>query len=143
MDKIAILRLPVHRALWEGLKLTGRLAYMTGAGLLAFIGDAFRGNSGLDQVTGPVGLASLVGDAANLGWIYILNFAAFISINLAVINLAPFPALDGGRLLFLLIEKIKGSMIRPAVANSVNFVGFALLILLMLVVTYGDIVKLF
>ncbi len=90
-----------------------------------------------------MGLAGLVGDAKNLGWIYLLSFTAIISINLAVINLVPFPALDGGRLLFLLIEKLKGSPITPKIANAFNLVGFALLLLLMLVVTYRDIVKLF
>ena len=68
---------------------------------------------------------------------------ALISINLAVINLVPFPALDGGRLLFLLIEKIKGSEIKPAIANWLNLVGFGFLLLLMALVTYSDIVKLF
>lgn len=142
MDRIAILKLPVHRALIEGAKLTAQLTYYTAVGLIGFVADAFRSRSGLANVTGPVGLASLVGDAASLGWIYLLNFTAFISINLAVINLVPFPALDGGRLLFLLIEKIKGSMIKPAIANAFNLVGFGLLLLLMAVVTYGDILKL-
>ncbi len=143
MDRIAILKLPIHLALLEGLKLTATLTYFTAVGLVNFVAEAVRGQGGLANVTGPVGLASLVGDAASLGWIYLLNFTAFISINLAVINLVPFPALDGGRLFFLLIEKIKGSMISPKIANSVNLVGFALLILLMLVVTYHDIAKLF
>jgi regulator of sigma E protease len=68
---------------------------------------------------------------------------ALISVNLAVINLIPFPALDGGRLLFLLIEKIKGSRINPNVANTVNAIGFGLLIFLMIIITYHDVVKLF
>ena len=72
----------------------------------------------------------------------LLNFTALISLNLAVINLLPFPALDGGRLLFLLIETIKGSPIQPRFANIANTIGFALLILLMLVVTYSDIARL-
>jgi len=66
-----------------------------------------------------------------------------ISVNLAIINLIPFPALDGGRLLFLLIEKIKGSRINPKFANTANMVGFAILIILMLFVTYHDVIKLF
>ena len=61
-----------------------------------------------------------------------------ISLNLSIINVLPFPALDGGRLLFIFIEMVKGSPIRPKVANMFNLVGFALLILLMLVVTYFD-----
>jgi regulator of sigma E protease len=62
---------------------------------------------------------------------------------LAIINLIPFPALDGGRLFFLLIEKIKGSRINPKVANTANMIGFGILIALMLLVTYHDVVKLF
>jgi regulator of sigma E protease len=68
---------------------------------------------------------------------------ALISVNLAIINLIPFPALDGGRLLFLLIEKIKGSNINPKIANTLNTVGFAILIILMIFITYRDVVKLF
>ena len=79
---------------------------------------------------------------AKFGFVYLMSFAALISINLAIINLIPFPALDGGRLLFLLIEKIKGSRISPKFANTANSIGFVLLIILMLVVTYHDIVKL-
>jgi regulator of sigma E protease len=68
---------------------------------------------------------------------------ALISINLAIINLIPFPALDGGRLLFLLIEKIKGSRLNPKIANMANMIGFSILILLMLFITYHDVIKLF
>lgn len=143
MDETGLLKLGPLSALGQGFILTGRLSVATARALGGFIVDAFRGQPVLEQVTGPVGLAGLVGDAKSLGWIYLLSFTAIISINLAVINLVPFPALDGGRLLFLLIEKLKGSAIKPKVANAFNLVGFALLLLLMLVVTYRDIVKLF
>ena len=72
-----------------------------------------------------------------------MSFAAFISINLAVINIIPFPALDGGRLLFVAIEAVRRKAINPKIANALNGFGFVLLILLMLVVTYKDIVKMF
>ena len=93
-------------------------------------------------MTGPIGLIGVVGDAANLGFIYLLSFTALISINLVVINLIPFPALDGGQLLFLLIEKIKGSKIKPKIASWVNTIGIGLLIILMFVISYHDIIKL-
>lgn len=95
----------------------------------------------LSQIAGPVGIVGLVGEASTLGFVFLLNFTAFISINLAVINLLPFPALDGGRLSFLLIESIKGSPIKPEAANIANMIGFGLLILLMLIVTYSDITR--
>ena len=95
------------------------------------------------SITGPIGIVGVVGDARDFGFVYLLSFTALISINLAVINLIPFPALDGGRLLFLLIEKIKGSRIKPVIANWVNTIGFILLMALMAVVTFNDIIKLF
>jgi regulator of sigma E protease len=142
MDTIGTLRLPVHKALWEGLKLSSNLVIATFQGFYNLIRDGLTGHGNFSALTGPVGIVSVVGDAAQFGFIYVLSFTALISINLAVINLIPFPALDGGRLLFLLIEKIKGSRIKPAIANTANVIGFGLLMLLMVVITYNDIVKL-
>jgi regulator of sigma E protease len=142
MDVIGTLHLPVPLAVWQGLKTTGHLFSSTIVSLYHLLSDAILGRGSLSQITGPVGIVGVVGDAAHFGFIYLLSFTALISVNLAVINLIPFPALDGGRLLFLLIEKIKGSRIRPQVANMANTIGFALLIILMLVVTYHDIAKL-
>jgi regulator of sigma E protease len=142
MDTIGTLKLPIHKAIWEGLKLTWDVTVGTVVGFYHLIHDAFLGHADLSTLTGPVGIVGVVGDAAKFGFIYLLSFTAFISINLAVINLIPFPALDGGRLLFLLIEKIKGSRIKPEVANWVNTIGFGLLMILMVFITYHDIVKL-
>ena len=143
MDTIGTLKLPVHRAVWEGLKLTWGITKATAVGFYNLIHDAVLGKANLSTLTGPVGIVGVVGDAAKFGFIYLLSFTALISINLAVINLVPFPALDGGRLLFLIIEKIKGSRIKPQIANVVNMVGFGLLMLLMAIITYHDILKLF
>jgi len=141
MDEIGTLKLPFYLAFWEGAKLTTMLTEATFFGLAGFLSDIFTGNADLSAVAGPVGIVGIVGDASEFGFIYLLSLTALISINLAIINLMPFPALDGGRLLFLLIEIIKGSPIKPSVANTVNAVGFAILILLMVVITYSDIVK--
>jgi regulator of sigma E protease len=78
-----------------------------------------------------------------MGLIHLMTFTALISINLAVINLIPFPALDGGRILFAIIEKIKGSPIKPVVANTFNGIGFLLLLALMVIITFHDILKFF
>ncbi len=142
MDQVVLTKLPLFPALWQGGKLVFSLTIATVVGLWQVLAQAFSGGAVLEQITGPIGLVGLVGEAAGLGAAYLLSFVAFISINLAVLNLIPFPALDGGRLLFLLIEKIKGSAIKPQVANALNLAGFALLLLLMLVVTYGDIRRL-
>ncbi len=141
MDEIGKLKLPAHLALWEGAKLTAGLTEATFFGLVSFFGGVFSGNADLSDVAGPVGIVGIVGQASEFGFVYLLSLMAIISINLAIINLIPFPALDGGRLLFLLIEAIKGSPIKPAIANTVNAVGFAALILLMVIITYSDIVK--
>lgn len=143
MEMIGTLKLPPHQAIWEGAKTTALLTKATTISIAAFIFDAFRGQSDISQITGPVGIVGLVGDASRLGFIFILSFTAFISINLAVINLIPFPALDGGRLLFILIEAIKRSPINPRIANGLNAVGFVLLISLMIIVTANDILRLF
>lgn len=143
MARIARVAYPIHVALAKALSFTGELLGAIVVGIAGLIAGLFAGTADLAGVAGPVGIANLVGTASSLGVANLLSFVAFISLNLAVLNLIPFPALDGGRLLFLLIEKIKGSPINPKVARVTNTVGFALLILLMLVVTYNDIVRLF
>ncbi len=143
MDEIGTAKLPVFNAIWEGLKLDWFVTESTVLGLFNLIKDALLGKGSLSSVTGPVGMVGIVGEATKFGFSYLMSFAALISVNLAVINLLPFPALDGGRLFFLLIEKIKGSRIKPSVANTANFIGFAILILLMIAVTTHDIFKLF
>ena len=93
------------------------------------------------EVSGPVGIAVMTQQAASMGFMTILHFTALISVNLAIINALPFPALDGGRLLFLMVEKIKGSPINQRWEAKANNVGFALLMLLMVVITFKDIAK--
>ncbi|HEV7423599.1 MAG TPA: RIP metalloprotease RseP [Candidatus Paceibacterota bacterium] len=143
MDEIGIAKVSFFSALWEGLKLTLYMVKSTVVGLYTLISQSLHGKGSLESVTGPVGMVGIVGDAYKFGFVYLMSFAALISINLAIINLLPFPALDGGRLFFLLIEKIKGSRLNPKVANTANMIGFGILILLMVVVTYHDIAKLF
>ncbi len=111
-------------------------------GIFDLLRDTFFFKADFSQVAGPVGIAGLVGDAASLGVSSLLIFTAFISLNLAVINILPFPALDGGRLLFVCIEALKGSPVSSRIAGATNAVGFFLLIALMLVVTYNDILRL-
>jgi len=142
MDQIGTAKLPFFKALWEGASLTWLVTKGTVLGLSGLVVGAFQGTGSFDSVTGPVGMVGIVGEATKFGFAYLLSFAALISINLGVINLLPFPALDGGRIFFILIEKIKGSRIKPNVANTANLIGFALLIILMLVVTFKDVMKL-
>lgn len=143
MDQVGTMRVPLHLAPIEGAKRTWYVTEMTAVGLYEFFSKAFIGQANLDQVTGPVGIVKAVGTAADSGFSDTLVFAAIISINLAIINLIPFPALDGGRLLFVGIEAIIRRSIPVKVAGYANLVGFALLMLLMLVVTANDVMKLF
>jgi regulator of sigma E protease len=143
MDQVGTLRLPFHLSIYEGTRFTLHMMKQITIGLWDLVAGLFTGKAELASVTGPVGIAGLVSDAAQLGFTYLMMFTALISINLGVLNLVPFPALDGGRILFVLIEAVIRRQIKPTVANTVNAVGFALLILLMVVVTYRDIVKIF
>ena len=93
-------------------------------------------------IAGPVGIAELTGEAARAGFSYLLQFAAFFSINLAIINLFPLPALDGGRIVFVIIEWIRGGKrISPRVEGLIHTAGFFLLICAMLAITYQDIAR--
>ena len=143
MAKVGEVHLSFFTAFWEGVKLTYDVVVQTFFSLIDFFGKVFMGKADISQVSGPVGIAGLVGDASHFGFVYLLGFTAFISINLAVINFMPFPALDGGRLFFLIIEAIIRRPISPKVLNFINALGFIFLIGLMLFVTYHDIVKLF
>ena len=78
---------------------------------------------------------------AKLGFVYILQFTALLSANLAVVNFLPFPALDGGRVLFLIIEKFKGSPVKRDLEATIHYIGFALLMVLVVFVTFKDIAK--
>lgn len=143
MGWIGTLKLSPISSLSEGAKSTWYLLKATTIGLSNFLWQTITFRSDFSQVTGPIGIARVVKDASDLGFRYLLNITAIISINLAVINLIPFPALDGGRLLFVLIEAIIRRPINPSVVKWSNLVGFAFLMLLMLVVTSHDILKLF
>jgi regulator of sigma E protease len=141
MDAVGTLKLPIHKALWLGAIKTYQYTQLTAVGIYTFLFDTITGHGDFTQVTGPVGIVHAVGEAANVGIANLLLFTALISINLAVINVLPFPALDGGRLFFIIIEAIMRKPIPAKIANTFNFVGFALLMLLMLVVTYHDLFR--
>lgn len=139
---IGTLSYPLPKALVEGVRMTYSVTVDTTLGLLSFIGQAILGNADINQVTGPVGIAGMVADASDFGLAYLLSFAAFISINLAIINLLPFPALDGGRLFIVGIEGVIRRNLNYSYVNLANAAGFALLILLMILVTWQDIARL-
>ena len=114
---------------------------MTAIGLGHFFYGMLTFSADLSQISGPVGIAGIVGSASAQGLGDLLSIMAVISINLAIINIIPIPALDGGRLLFVIIESVIRRPIKASLANSVNMVGFAFLILIMVFVTAHDIFK--
>ncbi|HHW40380.1 MAG TPA: RIP metalloprotease RseP [Syntrophomonadaceae bacterium] len=93
------------------------------------------------EIAGPVGITQMIGDAARGGLGYLLSFTAILGINLALVNLLPIPALDGSRLMFLCIEGIRGKPIDPEKENFIHLIGFALLMVLFLLITYNDLVR--
>lgn len=142
LDMVGTLRLPIHTAFSAGLTTTLSLTEATVLGLFDFFKHIFIGKADLSEVSGPVGIVGIVSDASELGIMHIISLTALISINLAVINLLPFPALDGGRLLFIIIEAITRRRINTTFVNATNGIGFLLLIVLMVFVTFNDVVKL-
>ncbi len=137
----ATVSFPFHLAIWHG--------FGSAISLLAEIARVFasllwhllaQGRLAAD-LSGPVGIAVMTGEAASLGFMSLLQFTALLSLNLAVINALPFPALDGGRIIFLLFEKIRRKSISRMVENFVHNLGFALLMVLIVAVTYRDVVR--
>lgn len=137
-----IISYPWYEAIWRGAQAT---IIFTKEIILAFA-NLFRGLVVSRQVpadlTGPVGIAVIAGQAVEMGFAYILQFAALLSINLALINILPFPALDGGRLLFVVIEKIRRKPADAKIEALVHNIGFVLLMLLVVLITYRDLMRL-
>lgn len=138
---VGVVPVPFFSAVIQGAELTWATTALTAGALWHFFASLFTGHADLSQVAGPVGIAGVVGSASRQGFGDLLSITALISINLAIINLLPIPALDGGRLLFVIIEGIIRRSLPSSFARTVNAVSFSLLILLMLVVTAHDIYK--
>lgn len=101
------------------------------------------GKISLTNLSGPIGIFTMVGETAKEGLINLVYLMAIISVNVGFINFLPLPAFDGGRILFLIIEKIKGSPVNPKIENIIHTVGLGLLMLLMVFITYNDILRIF
>lgn len=143
MDKIGERKLTMPAAFVESFKMTGNGLQGVFVGLSSLFGSLFSNWSNLNQVSGPIGIVGLVSDASQFGIANLMSFTAVLSINLAVLNVMPFPALDGGRLLFLLLETLSRKKIRPIIFNIINGIGFFILITFMVIISISDIIKLF
>lgn len=134
-----IVRYPWYRALYQGVVAAIFSLINIFIAFFILIKNLILGQGLAFEVSGPVGIASVVGQSARLGFNYLLNVTAMISLSLAAINILPIPALDGGRALFVLIEKIIRRPVAMRYEQLAHTIGFVLLMILIVVVTYRDI----
>ncbi len=121
-----------------------RVSKKTGAVLklmFDFIKMVFRGQVSTKDLSGPVGVIYAISETAKYGMINLLYLLGFISVNLGFFNLLPIPALDGSRIVFLIVEMVRGKSLDPEKEGFIHFIGFVLLIVLMIAVTYSDIIR--
>ena len=133
---------PIYLAWWEGIKEALNFSWQILASLGGMIGGLVSTGTAPADLAGPVGIAGIIGQARELGWIPVLFFAGIISINLAVVNVLPFPALDGGRLVFVAYEAITRRKPNPNVERWVNTIGMLVLLGLIALITISDVSKL-
>ncbi len=141
IESIGVIKQPFFQALGSAWKQTIGLTANIFSAIGTLVAGIFTGTSSTEGLVGPVGLAKEVGNAASFGVTYLLAFIATISLNLAVLNVMPFPALDGGRLIVVWGEAITRRKFSAKVVGVIHAIGFLLLITLMVVLTVGDIRK--
>ena len=143
LDQVDTVRYSFFKSIWEGLKHTFILLWLIIVAFFELIRNLIVGVSVGDTVGGPIRIAQMTGQVARFGFVNLLNFTALLSLNLAIINILPFPALDGGRLFFLIIEKFKGKPVNRNTEALIHNIGFFLLLALIVLVTYKDIARMF
>lgn len=141
LGRITIERVPWYAAPIAGFEALIRSTVAIASGLWTLVSILVATGHAPGEVSGPIGILLFARDSRVLGIAYFLQFIGVLSVNLAVLNFLPIPALDGGRVLFLVIEKIKGRKISPRIEDAAHTAGFIALVLLMLLITYRDIVK--
>lgn len=134
---------PVQKGILTSISYGATETVAVAQNIVTSLSKIVTGQFSIDMLAGPVGIYDMTEQVAKTGIINLLKLAAFLSINLGIVNLLPIPALDGGRLLFLLIEAVRGKPINREKEAFVVFIGVAFLMLLMLVVTWNDIQRLF
>lgn len=142
LEDVGILQLPPHLALAQGGILAYNMTLATADGLANFFGSIFKGTANFSDVAGPIGIANIGAGAVNKGFAAAVTLTALISVNLALINLVPIPGLDGGRLLIIGIESVIRRAVPQRLIVWLTIAGFSLLALLMLVISYHDVIRL-
>ena len=132
-----IKKTPLHvlSEAWNSTLYYGHIAFTS-------LTDLVRGRESINNLSGPVGIVSAIGQAASYGWQDLLEMLALITVNLGILNLLPFPALDGGKVVFLVIEGVTGHAVPEKLQGSLTVAAFALLFGLMIFATYNDIIRL-
>ena len=143
LTETGLVTYPWYLSIWKGILATYNLLIAMFAVLFALIKSLFTPDKMAMQVGGPVAIAQITGQYAKMGFVYVMQFTALLSLNLAIINILPFPALDGGRILFLIIEKIRGKENNQKVEAIIHNLGFYLLMALIAWVTLKDVLRLF
>jgi len=143
LDDRGVLEVGLFGALWAGAVMTWDFSVAIVYAFTDLIGGLFTGSADTSGLAGPVGIANIAGESFTAGFNSFVWFLAVLSLNLAIFNLLPIPALDGGRLVFVAIESVIRRPINPKWFMYVNIAGFVFLLGLMLLVTVFDIAKLF
>ncbi len=143
MANVGVVRSPWWRAPLDGAKTTASAVVAIVGALGRTARDLFSTGELSADVSGPVGIFVFANESRRLGISYLLELAGILSVNLALLNILPIPALDGGRILFLFIEGVRGVKINQKIEQAIHTVGFALLLFLMAAITYRDIVRIF
>jgi len=139
--RTGLVSFPWYVAPVQGLAATGYLVKAIFAAFGGIIGDLFTARKVSVDLSGPVGIAVMTAEVVEMGFRHLLQFTALLSINLAVINILPFPALDGGRMFFLAIERIRRRPVAARVETMIHNIGFVALMALVLVITARDVLK--
>ena len=125
----------VIKEAWNSVLYYGRIIFTS-------LMDLLRGRESINDLSGPVGIVTAIGQAASYGWQDLLELLALITVNVGIFNLLPFPALDGGKVVFLLIEGVTGHAVPEKIQSGLTLAAFALLFALMIFATYNDVVRL-
>jgi regulator of sigma E protease len=143
LHEVGTVSYPIHEAIWRGGQATYRTLAAIVVAFYGLITELVTTGAVTQDLAGPVGIAVLTGQVAERGFTHLLQFAAILSLNLAILNILPIPALDGGKLIFLALEALRRKPIRAHIEAIIHRVGFAFLLFLVLLVTYKDILRFF
>ncbi len=143
LAETGIVSYPWYVAIWMGAKTTISITWQIIVAFYDIIKNFVITQQVSADIAGPVGIAVMTGQVVKLGFIYILQFTAILSINLVILNFMPFPALDGGRVFLLIIEKIRGKPLNQRIEAAIHNIGFLLLLLLLVIITFRDVFRIF